>query len=175
MARLPLKNEQTAPELTPLLQSIREQRNGKLLVLYQVLLNSPPVAEGWLTLLTAIRQQTHLEPRLRELIILRVAMLNGARYEFDVHAPIARDGGLPQEAIDGLAHGEVSGLLTETERDVVGFTDALTRDCQVPDDLYSRVARSFDERQMLEITATVASYNMVSRLLNALRIDQEPG
>lgn len=175
MARLPLKNEQTAPELTPLLHSIREQRGGKLLALYQVLLNSPPVAEGWLKLLTAIRQQTTLDPRLRELIILRVAILNGARYEFDSHAPIAHDAGLPQEALDALAQGEVPDLLTATEREVVAFTDALTRECQVPDELYHRVARSFDERQMLEITATVASYNMVSRLLNALRIEREPG
>mgnify|MGYP002040649358 CR=1 FL=1 len=42
---------------------------GRISPLYQVLLNSPAVVEGWEAMLTAIRQKTSLAPRLRELII----------------------------------------------------------------------------------------------------------
>ena len=62
---------------------------GRISPLYQVLLNSPAVTEGWEAMLTAIRQKTALAPRLRELIILRVATLNGAPYEFEAHVPHA--------------------------------------------------------------------------------------
>lgn len=36
-----------------------------MLNLYRMLLNSPPVAEGWLTLFTAIRQKAKLADRYR--------------------------------------------------------------------------------------------------------------
>jgi alkylhydroperoxidase family enzyme len=46
----------------------------------------------------------------------------------------------------------------------------MTRDIEVPDALMNRLAARFDARGVLEIVATVAAYNMVSRLLVALRI-----
>ena len=50
------------------------------------------------------------------------------------------------------------------------LADAMTRDIEVPDALMERVAARFDARGVLEVVATVAAYNMVSRLLVALRI-----
>ena len=52
-------------------------------------------------MLTAIRQKTALA-RLRELIILRVATLNGAPYEFEAHVPHARQAGMPDALIERL-------------------------------------------------------------------------
>src|SRR3972149_1442468 len=43
--------------LAPLVERIERERGGKLLNLYRMLLHSPPVAQGWLGLFTAIRQQ----------------------------------------------------------------------------------------------------------------------
>ena len=50
-----------------------------------MLLHSPPVAEGWLAFLTAIRQRCELPGDVRELVIVQVAHLNGARYEAEQH------------------------------------------------------------------------------------------
>ena len=47
----------------------------------------------------------------------------------------------------------------------------MTRDIEVPDALMERIAARFDARGVLEVVATVAAYNMVSRLLVALRIE----
>ena len=69
MARIPyadLDNEATAP----LAQRIISER-GSILHLYQMLLHSPPVAQGWLGYLTAIRQQSTLSGALRELVIIK--------------------------------------------------------------------------------------------------------
>ncbi len=83
------------PELAALEARIAAAR-GRISPLYQVLLNSPAVVEGWEAMLTAIRQKTALPPRLRELIILRVATLNGAPYEFEAHVPHALAAGMPR-------------------------------------------------------------------------------
>jgi alkylhydroperoxidase family enzyme len=50
------------------------------------------------------------------------------------------------------------------------FTDVITRDIQVPDDLYNKVKAHFSDREILEVVTTIAAYNMVSRLLNALHV-----
>lgn len=87
MARLPYA-DLGAPALQPLIERIVAGR-GSVLHLYQMLLHSPAVADGWLTFLTAVRQQTRVPAPLRELVIMRIAILNRAPYEADQHAPIA--------------------------------------------------------------------------------------
>ena len=76
------------PPLRALVERMIAER-GSVLHLYRMLLHSPPLAEGWLTYLTAVRQRLSLDGGLRELVIMRVAILNRAPYEADQHRPIA--------------------------------------------------------------------------------------
>jgi hypothetical protein len=78
MARLAYPQERDHPELAGLIAEIRDQRGGRLANLYKMLLKSPPVAAGWLHLLTAIRQQSELRGQARELAILRVPICSTA-------------------------------------------------------------------------------------------------
>jgi alkylhydroperoxidase family enzyme len=133
-----------------------------------VLLNSPLLASGWEQLFTVIRQKTSVPARLRELVILRIAVLNGAEYEFEAHVPHALAAGMPQETIDGLRKDSVQ--LQGIERLVLQYTDAITRDLAVPDALYAELDKAFDVKALVELTATIAAYNMVSRFLIAMRI-----
>ena len=158
----------TRPELAELEARIRGAR-GRLSPLYTVLLNSPALASGWEHLFTVIRQQSSVPPALRELVILRIAVLNGADYEFQAHVPHALAAGMTQEAIDELRQGRTEGLRA-IERLVVQYTDAMTRDLQVPDALFDDLKAKFDDKTLVELTATVAGYNMVSRFLIAMRI-----
>ena len=50
------------------------------------------------------------------------------------------------------------------------LTDAMTRDIVVPDALMDRLRDHFDPKGIVEVVATVAAYNMVSRLLVALNV-----
>jgi len=43
----------------------------------------------------------------------------------------------------------------------------------VPDDVFARIRERFAEREVVELTATIAAYNCVSRFLEALRVDPE--
>jgi AhpD family alkylhydroperoxidase len=157
----------TRPELAELEARIKGAR-GRISPLYSVLLNSPLLASGWEQLFTVIRQKTSVPARLRELVILRVAVLNGAEYEFEAHVPHALAAGMTQEAIEGLRTNAVH--LQGVERIVLQYTDAMTRDLAVPDALYAQLDKTFDVKTLVELTATIAAYNMVSRFLIALRI-----
>lgn len=142
---------------------------GKVSPLYQLLLHSPPVASGWESLLTAIRHQCQLAPALRELVILRIAVLNKAAYEFEAHAPIARGAGLSEEKIHALQHDNGAPFDTR-ETLVLEYCDVMTRDIHVPDALFAQIRAMFDDTLIVELTATIAAYNMVSRFLEALHV-----
>jgi len=161
----------TRPELAGQEARISAAR-GRVSPLYQVLLNSPPVAHGWEQMLSAIRNHSSLPAALRELVILRVAVLNRARYEFDAHAPIALAAGASQTVVD-LMHGplqDMHGQLSNQELIAIRLADAMTRDIDVPDALYAEVQAVFSAQAQIDLVATIAAYNMVSRFLVALHI-----
>ena len=168
MARIPYADTQSAA-VKPLADRIVAER-GSVLHLYQMLLNSPAVAEGWLNYLTAIRQKSSLHGAIREMVIMRVALLNRAPYEAEQHAPIALREGMSQAQLDALSDWEQSPLFDERERAVLAYTDAMTRNVQVPEGVFAAVSVHFEPQQLVELTATVAAYNMVSRFLEALQI-----
>ncbi|TGV05709.1 carboxymuconolactone decarboxylase family protein [Alcaligenaceae bacterium 429] len=171
MARIDYADLQD-PEVSPLVEQIIAER-GSVLHLYQMLLNSPPIAKGWLNHLTGIRLNSSLPGDLRELIIMRVAVLNNAPYEADQHAPIALKEGVSQAQLDELQTWQSSTLFDERTRAVLAYTDAMTRDVQVNDTVFSAIKSHFDKREIVELTATIATYNMVSRFLEALQIHSD--
>lgn len=169
MTRVPYVEEEDRPELTPLVARIKAER-GRVSELYRVLLHSPAVMEGWLGLFTAIRQKTKLRGSYRELAILRVAILNRADYEYQAHLPFALKEGARAEQIAALAAWQASAVFDATERAVLGYTDAMTKDIQVSDALFAEVQKHFDAQDLVELTAVIAGYNLVSRFLEAMRI-----
>jgi AhpD family alkylhydroperoxidase len=173
MARLPYPDEAGDAGVAALADQIRAERGGKLPNLYRMLLNSPPVASGWLNLLTAIRQKATLSGKLRELVILRIALVNRADYEYAAHTPFALKEGLSQAKIDALPKWSESDVYDATERAVLAYADAMTKDIQVDDAVFNAAAASLDAREMTELTATIAAYNLVSRFLEAIKIDPE--
>lgn len=169
MARIPYA-DLSSPDVAPLVERIVAER-GSVLHLYQMLLHSPPLAEGWLKLMTQVRQKLSLSGQLRELVIMRIAHLNGAPYEADQHAPIALKEGLSQAQLDAIPDWRAAGpLFSDPEQAALALCDAMTRDIHVADDCVALVRQHLGERQLVELAATIASYNMVSRFLEALQI-----
>jgi alkylhydroperoxidase family enzyme len=128
------------------------------------LLHSPPVADGWNSFLGAIRTQTSLSDDVREIAICRVAVLNGALYEWEHHAPLARKGGVSEDGIQLLGIEERIGTLgernpgglTEKQWAVVRYTDAMTRDVKVSEEVFEELRKHFSDKEVVEITATVS-------------------
>ena len=171
MARLPYADLNDADK-QPLVARIVAER-GQVLHLYQMLIHSPPLAEGWLACFTAVRQQLALAGALRELIIMRVAIVNGAPYEAEQHKPIALAEGVTQAQLDGLADWPGAMCYDATQRAVLRLTDAMTRDIHFAPDIVADVRALLGERGTVEVAATIAGYNMVSRFLEALQIHSD--
>lgn len=167
--RVPLVVGGTRPELKEIEDRILKER-GRISLLYQVLLNSAPIAKGWEAMLTAVRNQTSVPADLRELMILRVAVLNKASFEFEAHIPHALKAGVSQEKIEALRALDLSSQFTDEEKLLLNMTDHMTRDIEVPADLMAQITSQYSPEKVVELVATVAAYNMVSRFLVALNI-----
>jgi 4-carboxymuconolactone decarboxylase len=74
------------------------------------------VVDGWEAMLTAIRQKTSVTPQIRELAILRVAVLNRAPYEFEAHVPHAKRAGVSGMLIEQLQQGLSPEAIVDIER-----------------------------------------------------------
>jgi 4-carboxymuconolactone decarboxylase len=168
MARLPY----VAPD-GDVTDRIRQRRGGKLTALDGVLLHSPQFADGWNGMLGAVRGASTLPADIRELAILRVASRNGADYEWVAHEPLARQAGLGDEQIAAIRVSGGSGAgggLSPAQWAALAYADSMTVHVTVPDEVFDAVRAHFGEQELLELTVTVAAYNMVSRVLVALRV-----
>lgn len=156
-------------------ERVRARRGGSLTPLDRMLLHSEPLADGWNSLLGAVRSRFELAAELRELAICRIAVLNDADYEWGAHAPLLVGAGFPEERLAALREDGDPAELSAEQRCVLAYTDAMTRDVRVPDALFTQVHDLLGDRATVELTATIAAYNMVSRFLVALEVgDPDP-
>ncbi len=176
------------PEWTPelkaqpaeLVDAILARRGGQLINLDKALLWSEPLARGWNGYLKAVRSELPTSRRLRELGICTVALLTGARYEYHHHAPDFLAAGGTQAELDALDRAVARDArhaddpeLGPVEQLVVRYAAQMTLDVQVEDALFDALKQHFDTTQLVELTAAVATYNMVARFLVALGVTPE--
>jgi 4-carboxymuconolactone decarboxylase len=161
----------------PTADLLRVRRGGALSTLDRLLLHSPPVAEGWNALLGALRGATTLPDDLRELVVLRIAVLAGAEFEWAAHEPIARRAGLTDLHLRRLRAGDVTAepVWTPAQAAVLAFTDASAGAVAVPDPVFAAVREHLDDRQVVELTVLVGGYSMVARFLVAMQVPPPDG
>jgi alkylhydroperoxidase family enzyme len=144
--------------------------NGELIGIDRVLLRSVPLAEGWNGLLGRVRREFSLPLEYRELIMLRVAVLNKADFEWRVHHPAYIAAGGSEEKAESVKHEHIADIFNDDERALLTLTDQSTRKVAVAPDVIEALKIRFGESKTVEAIATVAAYNMVSRFLVALAI-----
>ncbi len=161
----------------PAADLLRARRGGVLTALDRLLLHSPPVAEGWNALVGALRGGTTLAADLRELVVLRVAALAGARFAEVAHEPIARRTGLTDAHLRCLRTDDPAAdpVWTPVRAAVLAFTDASAGAVAVPDPVFAAVREHLDDRQVVELTVLVGGYSMVARFLVAMQVPPPDG
>ncbi len=175
MARVSLIEEDNHPELADLIASIRGARRGRLINIYKLLLHSPALAESWLAHNNAVRWKTELDGRLRELVIIRIGSITGVDYIVRQHVPhLAIAEGLTLEDCEALKDWQSSHRFDERDRAALAYADAMTREIQVPDSVFVPLKGFFNQRQIVELTVLIGTYNMHVRVLQALKIDPQP-
>ena len=182
MPRIPyLPQDLTEPR--ELVSAIRTRRGGTLLELDRMLLNSPPFAKGWNAHLLEVRTGLTLSAKLRELAICVVAILNGADYEWKHHQPLLAAAGASEAQLQALnlltntgadASSLSAGLFGASEHAAIQLTVEMTRNVKVSDATFAAIKAVLpDNQQVSELVGVIATYNMVSRYLVALGIDEE--
>jgi alkylhydroperoxidase family enzyme len=171
--RIPDWTEASAPRDPALREAILKRRGGKYLTLDLALLWSEPLARGWNAHLGAVRREFAVSPRLKELAICTVAKLTGADYEFTAHWPeYVKAGGRDElrERIGDPDRAASEHEFSDDERLAIRYAIAMTRTVAVPDALFAEVRKRFNTTELVELTAAIATYNMVARFLVALQV-----
>ena len=174
--RIPNWTLEAAPRDEALLDAIRKRRGGKFINLDLALLWSEPLARGWNAFLGAVRREFAVDARLKELAICTVARITGADYEFNHHWPeYVRAGGndaLRPRIMDPDS-ATTDTEFSNDERLAIRYAITMTRDVNVPDSLFKLLRERFSTTELVELTAAIATYNMVARFLVALRVEDE--
>ena len=116
---------------------------------------------------------------LRELVICLIAVLNDAEYEFRHHLPEYIAAGAPRtktDALSGLAQDSPDlSAFSDDEQAVIRLTRELTLTANVSESTLAtaHAALGGDTRRLVELVGVIATYNMVSRFLNALGVEAE--
>ena len=142
--------------------------------MYKLLLNSPVLAETWFEHVSAVRWKTELDGLTRELVIIRIGYLTRVQYVLAQHVPTyALQEGLTLEQCDALADWEASFLFDPRQRVILAYVDAMTLAIQVPDAVFDALRPYFTEQQIVELSVLIGTYNMHTRVLQALDIPLE--
>lgn len=175
MARVPLIDGEGRPELKELIHKIAGARQGRLINVYKVLLNSPRIANAWVDFNSTVRDASTLTYRSMELTIIRIAILTKTEYIFRAHVPgYATEAGLTPEDIDGLWDWPNYAKFDAKDRAMLAFVDANTRDVDVPDAIAAEAAKHFDPQAMVDLAVLIGAYNMHARVTRGLRTDLQP-
>jgi alkylhydroperoxidase family enzyme len=127
----------------------------------------PQVTAPWLAFSGTLLDRGTLDPRDRELLILRVGARTSCRYEWAQHVGIGQAAGLTPGQIAAVADGPCSPVWTGRERDLLLAADQLLDDHVIDDRTWERLAACLDERQLLELTFVVGSYACLAMVLNS--------
>ncbi|AEG92034.1 carboxymuconolactone decarboxylase family protein [Ramlibacter tataouinensis] len=177
--RIPDWTPEAHPQPQDLVDAILARRGGQLINLDRALLWSEPLARGWNVYLKNVRTGLPTSRKLRELGICTVALLTGAHYEYQHHAPDFLAAGGTQAELDALGafcrapEAPPPPGLGADEALVARYAAQMTQRVQVDEALFEQLRRRFSTTEIVEITAAIATYNMVARFLVALGVTPE--
>jgi 4-carboxymuconolactone decarboxylase len=171
MSRIPLAEIDSQPE------PVREwmERRGNLNV-FRLLANAPNVFAGWTQMVDELFASPTFNLRMREVIILRVAHLQGSRYELGQHVGIAKRAGLTEQEIDAILDaGDVdSAGFSDTERAALDVVTELCNTHHLSDDSFATAQKVFGDEALTEMLMLVSCYYGLALVLNAADIEVDP-
>lgn len=167
-----------APDLAeadrPVFDRLLKERKVPTANIFLALANAPKILDAFLTYANALRA-AELSPRLRELAILTVGHCTSSNYEIAHHQSHALKAGVTEEQLKNIAEFETSSAFNAEERAVMTFALESTLMVKVSDGAWTNVSVYLSQRQLVELTLTVAWYNSGVRIMDALAIELEDG
>lgn len=167
---LPEERDELAEEL---LGGVRRP-DGEDLNIFATLVRHPKLLRKWLPFGGALLYRGVLEPRLREIVVLRTAWRCDATYEWGHHVEVANDVGLTTEEVAAASTDDIDAYgWTDLEKALLRAVDELHAVARISDDVWSSLATEFDERALIELCMLVGNYHTVAFAVNSLGIEPE--
>lgn len=168
MTRMPLANAAEQPE------HIKEllERPGTLDVL-RLIANAPNIFDAWSQMAGQLFDSPTFTPRMREVIILRVAHLQESPYELAQHVVFARKAGLTDQQIDALqdkADLDAAGF-ESGERLVIDTVTELCTTRRLSDGSFAQAHKLLGDEALTEMLMIVSCYYGLALVLNAVDLD----
>lgn len=120
-----------------------------------------------------LRFDSALPTRLNEFATLLVARACTQQFEWFVHAAAAAKAGTSAASIEAIREGRRPDDMNEDEALVHGFCTELLAHHGVADATYARALGRFGERGVVDLTALVGYFVMVSLVLNVAHTPPE--
>jgi 4-carboxymuconolactone decarboxylase len=168
MSRIPLAS------IEPLPEPIRDfmTRRGELAV-FRLLANAPQVFQGWSQMVDELYDSPTFSLRMKELVILRVAHMQGSRYELRRHIGIAHAAGLTEQQINAIVGIDDldAARFDETERAALDLVTELCTTHQLRNDTFAMAIDTFGTEALTELLMIVSCYYGLALVLNAVDLD----
>ena len=120
-------------------------------------------------------ESSTLSPRHRELLILRIGWLCKSEYEWAAHSRVARSIGFTDEELVRITKSPDAPEWTPFEATLLRAVDELHRDAFITDATWQALSAQYDTQQLMDLVATVGTYNLVCMLLNSWGVQLDEG
>lgn len=179
-----VERDEAPPEVQAVFDSGHAQY-GRLLYTWQALANRPEIFVAYLPYLRSIVGPGALDQRLKELVQVRVSVLNRCRYSVSHRVRSAKAAGVPEEDLVAVARGELDRFAPK-ERLALEYAEELTlkpplvpyseERGAVSPALVAKVRESFDDPELVELTATIGLWNALTRFHRVMQfeLDMDP-
>ena len=130
-----------------------------------------PDARAALSALSKAVDDSGLEKQLVELIKIRASQINGCAFCVQFHLIAARKAEVPQTNLDLVTVWRDAGVFTAREMAALRWTEALTQvtPAGVSDEDYEAAGKEFSQRELVFLTAAIASINAWNRIATAFK------
>ncbi len=147
------------------------------LSIFQVLLNHPRLARTFNDMLATMLWHGALDPRLRELVIMRIGWLTACDYEWTQHWRVASGLGISAEDLLGVRDWPSHQEFGAAERAVLAATDDVVRDGAVSAESWAACERELqgDTTVLIELVTAIGAWRMVASMLHSLGVPLEDG
>jgi len=167
----PLEREQ-APESVKVIYDTLQQTVGRVMNFWKVLAHKPGVLKAFMDFDTQVWAPGTLSAKIKELVYLRVSVVNGCEYSSRAHTTAAKGQGATDEQVRVLRDpvGSERDVFTKEERCAIEFAEKLTAwPGSVRESDVEVLATCFGAEQILELVLVIGMVNLTNRFHEGLR------
>ena len=160
------------PVLNRVFDGFRE-RGREVPQLYRMLGNSPAMLDAWVSMAWPLRSEPAADRGLRELLIMRTALLTRSSFEWQAHWPAAVRAGVTEAQLEALGDWQGSSEFSVAEGAALVCTGEIVLDGGATPGSVARLREFFPASECVELILTVSFYVCVSRTLQSLGIEAD--